>query len=177
MVQVYPAWGVSDVSTDSPPRRFPGLSSLSLGIALCSLSTAMYQGYVQTRNLEIMQRDLARREQVRSCKEVIEAYFEAKLRIGQVLDMRARPPSGWMPSPEDAAAVAVSRFAALGTYLANFQGEEARVRYTALTRALEAAVARAGDGGVSMQALFEAADGLFAGMNEDCVRQARNVPD
>lgn len=165
------------MSTSS--ARPPLLTLVTLAIACLSLSTAMYQGWVQTRNLEVVQRDLARREQVRSCKEVIEAYFEVKLRVGLILSAQDRPgATRWGPDPEDAAAIAVSRFAAIGTFLANFQGEAARQRYTALSQELQkvAAEARKARPGTDVAKLFEAADGLFHGMNEDCVRQAQNVP-
>ena len=163
---------------EKPSSRPSTLTLVTLTIACLSLSTAMYQGWVQTRNLEVVQRDLARREQVRSCKEVIEAYFEVKLRVALVIAAQERPSATrWGPDPEDAAAVAVSRFAALGTYLANFQGEAARERYTALSRELEkvAAAARKAPVGTEPGKLFEAADGLFYGMNEDCVRSAQTV--
>ena len=156
--------------------RPPLLSLVTLTIAVASLSTAIYQGWVQTRNLEIVQRDLARREQVRSCKDVIEAYFDVKLRIGLIADAATGSPPG-LPDPVVQARMAVSRFGALGTYLANFQGEEARSRYTALTRELERVMglARTAAGPSGMEALFEAADGLFYGMNEDCARSARQT--
>lgn len=162
--------------SDRAPDRPPTLTLVTLAIALLSLSTAVYQGWLQTRNLEVVQRDLARRELIRSCKDVIEAYFEAKLRIGRVAALGAEGGSAPASAARDAAAVAVGRIGALGTYLANFQGEAARGRYTALTRALEAAAGAAETGAVARDRLFEAADGLFYGMNEDCVRSVRQEP-
>lgn len=161
--------------TASRPSR---LTLVTLAIALLSLATAVYQGWVQTRNLEIVQRDLARREQVRSCKEVIEAYFEAKLRIGLLVGARSVPATLAVP-PEEAAAIAVSRFAALGTYLANFQGEATRQRYTALSRELErlVAAAKADSATPGADRSFGTADGLFYEMNEDCVRSTRLIPN
>ena len=71
------------------------------------------------------------------------------------------------------AANSVSRFAALGTYLANFQGDAARETYTHLSWELESIVKAAhsiSPGGVDK--LFEKADGMFAAMNDDCVKAA-----
>lgn len=162
--------------TGRTASRPSGLTLVTLAIALLSLATAVYQGWVQTRNLEIVQRDLARREQVRSCKEVIEAYFEAKLRIGLLVGSRAAPSTALAVPPEEAAAIAVSRFAALGTYLANFQGEATRQRYTALSRELERLVAAA-QADTAPDRSFGTADGLFYEMNEDCVRSTRLIPN
>lgn len=162
--------------TERSASRPSRLTLVTLAIALLSLATAVYQGWVQTRNLEIVQRDLARREQVRSCKEVIEAYFEAKLRIGLLVGSRAAPAATFPASPEEAAAIAVSRFAALGTYLANFQGEATRQRYTALSRELERLVAAARTDSAPDRS-FGTADGLFYEMNEDCVRSTRLIPN
>ena len=70
---------------------------------------------------------------------------------------------------------AVSHFAALGTYLANLENEDARVRYTHLSWALEKVIAEARTTQPQDVAkLFGPADDLFAGMNEDCVRVANS---
>ncbi|WP_181702829.1 hypothetical protein [Chthonobacter albigriseus] len=159
-----------------PSSRPSPVALLSIGIACFSLATAMYQGYVQTRNLEAVQRDIARREHIRGCKDVIEAYFEAKLRIGILRDRVADAPSG-LPSADEQAAVAISRFGAIGTFLANVQGDEARARYTKLTQTLEATFQAVRTGGSQPGNLFQEADQLFKGMNEDCVGSARQATD
>lgn len=153
----------------SAPSRTPTVALLSVAIACFSLGTAMYQGYVQTRNLETVQRDIARREQIRACKDVIEAFFEAKLRTGLLLQGGDDGSDGARQSAE-LAAVAVSRLGAVGTFLANMEGKDARARYTQLTRTVEAALsaARGGDAAAHAGAVAEA-DRLFAGMNMDCV--------
>jgi len=71
----------------------------------------------------------------------------------------------------------VSRFAALGTYLANFQNEDIRYQYTQLSWTLEKVLATArttppGEVG----ALFDPADKLFAAMNDDYVRLSKAAP-
>jgi hypothetical protein len=50
------------------------VSSLSFLIASMSLGASFYQGYLNTKNLEIIQRDVSRREYIRTCKEIIETY-------------------------------------------------------------------------------------------------------
>jgi hypothetical protein len=136
------------------------LTHVSLAVATLSLGAALFQGYLNSRNLDVVQRDIGRREHLRACKEVIEAYFDAKLRIERA----------WGEAAADRrfeARQAVARFAALGTYLANFQDEAARVRYTELSRELDRL---AGEGG---PAAFARADEVFAAMNADCVRSTR----
>jgi plasmid stabilization system protein ParE len=64
----------------------------------------------------------------------------------------------------------VTRFAAIGTYLANFHGEPARAAYTDLSRELERLARTARSGPSDPTTLFDTADGLFARMNTDCAR-------
>jgi hypothetical protein len=153
----------------------PAITYVSLAVAFFSLATAMYQGYVQTRNLEAVQRDITRRELIRGCKDVIESYFEVKLRIRLLRDAALRGDA--TETRVEAAKVAGSRFAAVGTFLANGQGEEARSRYTELSRELGRLgdAAASGDLGTD-DAIFTVADGLFRGMNDDCVNSARADP-
>jgi hypothetical protein len=123
-----------------------------------------------------MQANLARSEYMHTCKDAIAAYFDVKLKVAAVSRIAARPNSEVAQAGAELdAAVAVSRFAALGTYLANFRGEEVRARYTELSHQLEAIVAAAPRAQDSRDKLFEPADRLFAAMNEDCVRAAKGT--
>jgi hypothetical protein len=151
------------------------VSSLSFLIATMSLAAAFYQGYLNTRNLEIIQRDVARREYIRTCKEIIETYFDVKLKVGSIMAAASRErPAAAESLPELEALVAVSRFGALGTFLANFQDEGVRTRYTALTHELGNAVAAARQSGPrDLDKLFEGADRLFGQMNDDCVKLSK----
>ena len=71
----------------------------------------------------------------------------------------------------------MSRFAALGTYLANFQNEDTRYQYTQLSWTLEKILATAR---TTPQAevgkLLDPADKLFTAMNDDCVRLSKAAP-
>ena len=143
---------------------------VSLFVAGLSLLTSFYQGYLNTKFVEIVQKNVARGESMRTCKDIIDAFFQIKMRVavlatnGTDADKR-----------EIDAKNAVSHFAALGTYLANLQSEEARVRYTHLTWALEKVVAAASKTSpADVEKLFAPADELFAGMNKDCVRVANS---
>jgi hypothetical protein len=150
---------------------------ISFFVAALSLVTSFYQGYLNTKFVELIQSSVARNETARTCKDLIDGYFQLKLKVATLAAAAEREKSSNAASviaAESEAANAVSHFAALGTYLANFQGNEKREKYTHLSWELARIVKEAraaGAGGVDK--LFEKADGMFAGMNDDCV-QATN---
>ena len=160
------------------------LALLSIFLAMMSVGAAVYQNYIYTRQLniftqqvEILQRNVSRGEFIRSCKEVIDAYFQVKLKVGVIARAAARERAANAAMDtmmELEAATAVSRVGALGTYLANFQNEDARYQYTQLTLTLDKILtaARTTPPG-EVDKLFEPADALFAKMNDDCVRLAK----
>jgi hypothetical protein len=155
------------------------LSVISLCVAGLSLGASGYQAYLNSRNLEAVQRDIGRREIIRGCKEVIEAYFDVKLKISRLGITLAAAPSreSEMFAASDALG-AVNRFGAIGTYLANFLGEDARAAYTELARELEG-LARSVQSvpGEPPPTLFARADGVFARMNADCARASSRFLD
>jgi hypothetical protein len=150
-----------------------------LFIAGLSLATSIYNGYLNNKFVEIIQRNFERGESLRTCKEVIEAYFQVKLRAGVVSANGERERATGAPVPGAEAAQiealnAVSKVGGLGTYLANMEGEAARARYTNLTRELEKIVKEAPQLAASaLTERFRPADKLFDGMNADCVRNAK----
>jgi hypothetical protein len=153
------------------------LALMSLLLALMTVSAAFYQNYIYTRQLEAVQRNVTRGEFIRTCRDVIEAYFQVKLRVSLMVVSRGTSASQQSNSIAMEAANAVSRLGALGTYLANFQDEGVRYRYTMLTRELTQIVMTAQqDAQHSADALFVKADELFTGMNDDCTRLAKAVP-
>jgi hypothetical protein len=161
----------SDTAAGKGAGKLASLAGyISLFVAGLSLLTSFYQGYLNTKFVEIVQKNVVRGEYMRTCKDIIDAYFQIKLRVGL---LAATGPD--VANREVEAANAVSHFAALGTYLANLQDEEARARYTKLSQTLTKIVADARktpSGGID--ALFGPADDLFFGMNNDCVRVANS---
>lgn len=149
---------------------------ISFFVAALSLVASMYQGYLNTRYVELIQTSVARAETARTCKDLIEAYFQIKFKaamlaaaVGRERNDSASP----VIAAEAEATNAVSRFAALGTYLANFQGEDKRRAYTQLSQELVQAVAASRTTpSAGVEKLFERADGMFGEMNDDCVRSA-----
>jgi hypothetical protein len=152
------------------------LAFLSIGLAAMTVSAAVYQNYIYTQLLDTIQRNVARTEYSRACRDVIEAYFQVKLRVGLVLSERADASAS--PGMMDIeAGNAVSRVGAYGTYLANFRNEDVRYQYTQLTLELQRIVLGARAGGErDLDKLFAKADELFARMNDDCVQTAKAAP-
>ncbi len=148
-------------------------------IAVLSLVTSIYNGYLNNRFVDIIQRNLGRGEYLRTCKDVIDAYFQVKFRAGLVNENAERErgtATASSPAQIDAAN-AVNRFAALGTYLANLGDETTRARYTDLARQLERIAGEAKRLPANeFNTLFEPADRLFTTMNDDCVKSAKAAP-
>ena len=139
-------------------------------IAILSVLSSIYQGYLFAHSNDLIQRNVLRGEYLRTCREIIDTYFQIKLAVTQLADAGR----GANRSEINQAANLTGKFGALGTYLANFQDEEIRVRYTQLSHELSRLVAAAREPGDSSKR-FETADGLFTQMNEDCSRLAQII--
>jgi hypothetical protein len=145
-------------------------------IATLSLVTSIFNGYLNNKFVDIIQRNFGRAEYMRTCKETIEAYFQVKFRAGLVSANSEQAQAGIATATAERidAEAAVNKFAALGTYLANLRDETIRTRYTELVRELEKAVAEAGrTPPAGLGRLFEGPDRIFAELNNDCVRSAK----
>lgn len=129
-------------------------------IATLSVISSLYQAYLFTRSINIAQQNVARSEYLRTCSAIIDTYFQIKLAVAQ--------------GPRTDAANLVGKFGALGTYLANFQDDAVRARYTDLTTEL-GAIAAQPPAGPKIEDRFEKADRLFTQMNDDCARLAQVV--
>ncbi len=147
---------------------------VSFFVAALSLVTSMYQGYLNTRFVELVQSSVSRGETARVCKDLIDAFFQIKFRtatLSATLDREKNPNSPGVVTAASEAQNAVSRFGAYGTYLANFQGEQKRYEYTMLARELARIVEIAQSAPVTDTAkLFDKADAMFGVMNADCVK-------
>jgi hypothetical protein len=157
------------------------LAGFSILLATLSLGAAFYQNYIYTQLLRVVQTNVARAEYNRACRDLIEAYFQVKLKVALIARAVERERSQDSASAESMleveAANAISRFAALGTYLANFQNEDTRYQYTQLSWTLEKILPLARNtASAELTKLFEPADKLFAAMNDDCVRTAKAAP-
>ena len=144
-------------------------------IAALSLVTSIYNGYLNNKFVDFIQRNLGRGEYLRTCKEILESHAQVGLRAKILSQTGERARTG---SPVDLTAVrneadnALIKFVSLATYLANLQ-PEARERYTHLSVELEkilndAPQLRLGD----LNKRLEKTDLMFTGMNDDCVKMA-----
>jgi len=147
-------------------------------IAVLSLCLSIYQGFLFHRSIDLMERNVARGEYIRTCREIIETYFAVKQKVGVLMPTPDRSNiAGASRVTENNrldAQAAIAKFGGLGTYLANFQDPETRARYTELTRSLTAIMENARNTPLpDIDKLFEPADRIFASMNDDCVKLAR----
>jgi hypothetical protein len=154
------------------------LTYFPMFIATLSLVTAIYNGYLNGKFVDIIQRNLGRAEHMRTCKEIIDAYFQVKFRARLVNANPERAGAASGSSAEQVeAANAVNRFAALGTYLANLHDEATRERYTKLSWQLEKIVNETRNTpSAEFNKLFDQADRMFTEMNDDCVKTAKAAP-
>jgi hypothetical protein len=161
-------------STESRVRAIL-LGYFPMFIATLSLLTSVYNGYLNNRFLDFSQRNAGRTEYLRTCKDIIDAYFQIKARMTTL--SAAGEKSGAPTSNQAEVASAVARFGALGTYLANLRDEATRVRYTQVTTDLEKLSTDAAH--LSIEQLnkrYEAPDREFAEMNSDCIKSAKELP-
>ena len=147
-------------------------------IATLSLATSIYNGYLNNKFVELIQQNVTRGEYIRTCKDLIDSYFLIKLKAAALATAAERQRAGQLAdimSYEAEADNAASHFGALGTYLANFQDDKARERYTLLAWDL-VAIAKAArtKSAVEVDAMFGKADEAFTQMNNDCIKTAQS---
>lgn len=141
-----------------------------MAIAVLSLVTSIYNGWLNNKFVTIIQGNVGRVEYMRTCKDIIDAYFQVKFRASVV------SAGGRVGTNADLVEAdnAVAKFAALGTYLANLREEAVRERYTELSRSLSIAVRDARQTpATELDKLFEPSDRIFAQMNDDCIKRAQ----
>lgn len=171
--------GRHDTGTTDRGWRAVVITFFPMLIAVLSLLTSVYNGYLNNKFVTLIQGNLSRAEYMRTCRDAIDAYFQVKYRA-DVLAKQGRSaalPPGSTSSAEVEAGNAVARFGALATYLANLRDEETRARYTDLYGRLDKYVAMAsGAGREERTKASNEADAIFAGLNDDCVKQAAKQP-
>jgi hypothetical protein len=156
------------------------MSYFPMFIATLSPCTSIFNGYLNTKFLDFIQRNTGRVEYMRTCKEIIDAYFQVSVRAGVITANAARQvtssPDTRMASDEVDGASAVNKFAALGTYLANLRDDAVRKQYSELTEELGKIVINAKrTPNVETNKLFATADPMFAKLNDDCIKSANDA--
>jgi hypothetical protein len=64
-------------------------------IATLSLVTSIFNGYLNNRFVDLIQRNFGRAEYMRTCKETIDAYFQVKFKAGLVSANGEHGPAPW----------------------------------------------------------------------------------
>ena len=155
--------------------RTAALTYFPMFIAALSLVTSMYNGYLNNKFVDFIQRNLGRGEYLRTCKEILEAHAQVGFRAKILSQTGERARAG---SPVDQTAArneadsALIKYVSLATYLANLQ-PEARERYTLLSIELEKILNDAPQLTLGeLNKRLEKTDQMFTGMNDDCVKMA-----
>jgi hypothetical protein len=155
------------------------MSYFPMFIATLSLCASIFNGYLNTKFLDFIQRNTGRVEYMRTCKEIIDAYFQVKFRAGVVNANAARgggSDARALSSDDVDGANAVNKFAALGTYLANLRDDAVRKQYTDLTEELGKIMRDAKrTPPAEISKLFATSDPMFAKLNDDCVKTAKDA--
>ncbi len=141
------------------------LSIVSLVIAVLSLASSFFQSWNYARNIEAVQRNVLRAENLRTCRDIIDVFFQFRLKSDEA-NMSRSPSMELKPL--------VYKFGALATHLANFREDAVRERYAQLNwEMLSVADKAATDSQADYQTHFARLDAAFAGLNDDCAKAAQ----
>ncbi len=175
------------VNVKRQPVREALVTYFPMAIAVLSLVLSIYQGYLfheslalSNQSIDVMQRNVARGEFSRACRDIIETYFQVKQKVSVLMPAADRSNVAGASRVTEASRLeaqgAIAKFGGLGTYLANFQDAATRARYTELTRTLIGIMDSARTTPLpDIDKLFQPADKLFGQMNEDCARLSRTM--
>lgn len=162
------------------PRRFRwpqfSLATLSLLIASLSLISSISQSYNYRKNIESVQMNVLRAENLRTCKEILEVFFTFRLAAEEanMAFSTQKMEDTAMAATKRALKSQVYRFGALGTHLANFTPDVARERYTKITWLLNDLAEKSDSvDAAEFMKRFAEADAAFASLNEDCAKSAQ----
>ena len=82
--------------SESKPRTVV-ITFFPMFIATLSLVTSIYNGYLNGKFVDLIQRNFGRGEYIRTCKEIIDAYFQVKFRAGVVSENGERERASGKP--------------------------------------------------------------------------------
>ena len=144
-------------------------------IAVLSLVTSIFNGYLNARFVELIELNLGRTAYMSTCKDIIDAYFQVKFRAGLVNASAERErsggaasrPSRWTPPTPPPG----SRRSDL---LANATTWHAALHELSLQLEKIVNDARRAPP-AEFQKMFASTDRMFTGMNEECVKLARRA--
>jgi hypothetical protein len=149
-------------------------------IATLSLCTSIFNGYLNMRFLNFIEHNTSRVEYMKTCKEIIDAYFQVKFRASLISAAGERARANGTTIADNApevieGALAVNKIGALGTYLANLRDEVMREKYTNLTDEPDRIMGEARKlSPAELDKQYLKADDIFTEMNNDCVKSAKD---
>ena len=148
--------------------KLPDAAIISLLVALCSVASSAYQSWNYSRSIDTVQRNVLRTENLRTCREIIDVFFQFRLKAEETNAKSAQAAS------EGDLKTLAYHFGALSTFLANFRDEEVRVLYTQLSwQLLRMAREAANLPSAEFETLFAKIDETFAILNDDCAKSAQ----
>jgi hypothetical protein len=144
---------------------------LPLAIAILSLVSSFFQSVNYSRQIDSAQRNVLRAESLRTCRDIIDVFFQFRLKAEEANRMRG---AGNALIAAELKSL-VFKFGAFGTFLANFQDDAARKLYTDLSwDSLAIAEGAATLSSEEFAQRFAAAETKFGKLNEDCVKAAQS---
>ncbi|MGL5447666.1 MAG: hypothetical protein ACRDBL_10175 [Rhabdaerophilum sp.] len=167
------------MNDDRPRRARFSLSGLSLPlisllIASLSLMASISQSYNYRRNIESVQQNVLRAENLKTCREIIEVFFAFRLRAEEANARGAEMAADMQAGTRRELKSLVYRFGAIGTHLANFAPDAARERYSRLSWMLNDMAEKAMHVSANeFETRFTEIDKAFATLNEDCVKATK----
>ena len=161
------------MSNNLPSQRAIMITFFPMFIATLSLLTSIYNGYLNSKFVDVIQNNVGRIEYMRTCKEVLDAYFQLKFKAGQLQQSGISSPSSAIAD----GGLAVAKFGALSTYLVNLRDETVRDSYTQFTRKLERTITAAPAlSAEQFKTEIAALDQSFTTLNNDCVTFSKSAP-
>jgi len=149
-------------------RKIFTATNISLVVALCSVLTSAYQSWNYSRSIDSVQRNVLRAENLRTCRDIIDVFFQFRLKAE---DANARLADASRPT--DLRTLAY-HFGALSTFLANFREDDVRGLYAKLSwdmlRVAKEAETLSPD---EFASLFASIDETFTTLNDDCAKSAQ----
>lgn len=149
-------------------RKIFTATNISLIVALCSVLSSAYQSWNYSRSIDSVQRNVLRAENLRTCRDIIDVFFQFRLKAE---DANAKLADAARSS--DLRTLAY-HFGALSTFLANFREDDVRGLYAKLSWEL-LRVAREAEtlSAEEFANLFASIDETFTTLNDDCAKSAQ----
>jgi hypothetical protein len=138
---------------------------MSLVTAVLALASSSFQSWSHARSIEVVQRNVLRAENVRTCRSIMDVFFQLRFKTDEA-NMSCPPSMELKPL--------VDKFGALATHLTHFREEAVWQLDTVLNWQTPSVAERAATGSVAeYQAHFVKRDASFTTLSDDCTKAAQ----